>query len=91
MTDPLAPLRGKFRARSAEDLARLRTLLKANDHAELRRLAHGVAGAAGTFGFPALSEAAIVIDDAYTAERTPEPSDFDRLQRELEAVAVPKT
>jgi HPt (histidine-containing phosphotransfer) domain-containing protein len=87
--DPLAPLRQKFRARSADDLTRLRLLLEENDAAELRRLAHGIAGAAGTFGFPALSKAAIVIDDAYVAGRTPEPTDFDRLERELEAVAIP--
>jgi HPt (histidine-containing phosphotransfer) domain-containing protein len=90
VTDPLAPLREKFRLRSVDDLARLKTLLEAKDEVELRRLAHGIAGAAGTFGFPALSEAAVVIDDAYMAGRTPSPGAFDRLQRELEAVAAPK-
>lgn len=90
MTDPLAPLRAKFRARAADDLARLRALREANDQAELRRLAHGIAGAAGTFGFPELGKAAVVIDDDCVAGRTSERSAFDRLQRELEAVAAPK-
>ncbi len=89
MTDPLAPLREKFRARSAEDLTRLRTLLKAADASELRRLVHSVAGAAGTFGFPALSAAAIAIDDDYAAGREPEGDAFARLERELEAIAIP--
>lgn len=87
MTDPLAPLRARFRVRAVEDLARLRTLREANDAAELRRLAHSVAGAAGTFGFGALSEAAIVIDDDYVAGRTPQLAALERLERELEAAA----
>jgi HPt (histidine-containing phosphotransfer) domain-containing protein len=87
VTDPLAPLRAKFRVRATEDLARLRTLRGANDADELRRLAHSVAGAAGTFGFAALSEAAIVIDDDYVAGRTPKPAAFERLEHELEAAA----
>jgi HPt (histidine-containing phosphotransfer) domain-containing protein len=90
VTDPLAPLRERFRARSAEDLVRLQALLEAADARELRRLVHGIAGAAGTFGFPALSKAAIVIDDAYVSGLTPDTEDFDRLKRELEAVALPK-
>jgi HPt (histidine-containing phosphotransfer) domain-containing protein len=89
MTDPLAPLRDRFRTRTAEDLIRLRALLAAGDADELRRLAHGIAGAAGTFGFPKLSEAAILIDDDYVAGRTPDQAAFDRLEQELVAVATP--
>jgi HPt (histidine-containing phosphotransfer) domain-containing protein len=90
VTDPLAPLRERFRLRSAEDVARLRSLLEAGDAGALRRLVHGIAGAAGTFGFPSLSEAAILIDDDYAAGHRPERAAFDRLERELEAVAAPK-
>ncbi len=87
MTDPLAPLRERFRARSAEDLVRLRALLDSEDTDELRRLAHSIAGAAGTFGFPTLSRAAAIIDDAFVAGHTPGQASFDRLEQELEAVA----
>lgn len=88
MTDPLAALRERFRTRSAEDLVRLRDLLESADADELRKLAHNIAGAAGTFGFPTLSRAAAIIDDAYVAGRTPTPATFDRLAHELEAVAT---
>ena len=88
MTDPLAPLRARFRIRAGEDLARLRDLRQADDAAELRRLAHGIAGAAGTFGFRPLSEAAIVVDDDYVAGRTPTPKAFERLDQELAAAAA---
>lgn len=92
MTDPLAALREKFRARSANDLTRLKTLVEGDLLSkDLRHLAHSLSGAAGTFGFPALSEAAGLIDDDYAAGRTPERPAFDRLQRELEAVTAPKT
>lgn len=92
MTDPLAALREKFRLRSAGDLARLRDLVQGDLGAsDLRHLVHSLAGAAGTFGFPALSEAAVLIDDDYAAGRTPDRASFDRLERELEAVTAPKT
>lgn len=91
MTDPLAALREKFRARSANDLIRLRTLVQGDLlSTELRHLAHSLAGAAGTFGFPALSEAAALIDDDYAAGRTPGRAAFDRLERELDAVTAPE-
>ncbi|NBW11747.1 MAG: Hpt domain-containing protein [Caulobacteraceae bacterium] len=88
MTDPLAPLRARFRLRAAEDLTRLQALRQAGDAAELRRLAHGISGAAGTFGFPDLSEAAGRIDDDYVAGQTPTSEAFARLERALEAAAA---
>lgn len=91
MTDPLAALRAKFRARSATDLVRLRVLVQGDPaSADLRHLVHSLAGAAGTFGFPALSEAAALIDDAYAAERLPDRPMLDRLERELEVVTTPQ-
>ena len=87
MTDPLAALRNRFRARSANDLERLKVLMQDDlTGKDLRHLVHSLAGAAGTFGFPALSEAAVLIDDDYAAGRTPDRSSFDRLERELIAM-----
>jgi len=59
---------GRFRLRLARDLVHLRELTagtpSATQMAELGRLVHGLAGAAGTFGFPEIGDAAIALDDA---------------------------
>lgn len=91
MTDPLAPLRERFRARAAEDLTRL-TALVAGDLAaqELQILTHNLAGAAGTFGYGPLSEAAMAIDDRYASDRLPEPEQITLLQQRLQDVAEPR-
>lgn len=92
MTDPLAALREKFRARSRDDLMRLKGLVQGDLLAQdLRHLVHGLAGAAGTFGFPALSAAAASIDDDYAAGRTPRRQAFDVLQQQLEAITGPSS
>ena len=91
MTDPLAALRDKFRARTAQDLVQFKALIRGElTSRELRHLVHSLAGAAGTFGFPALSEAAALVDDDYAAGRTPDKAALDRLHRELEGVATPR-
>ena len=84
MSDPLAPLRERFRKRATDDLARLRLLMTGDLSAnELRTLAHNMAGAAGTFGYPALSEAAMAVDDRYVAGGTPTPEQLALLERKL--------
>ena len=89
MRDALAELRDRFRARSATDLTRLQALVQGDlKSKELRHLVHSLAGAAGTFGFPTLSTAAILIDDDFATGRTPDRSSFDRLERELEAMSA---
>lgn len=88
MNDPLAPLRQRFRARAAEDLKALRRLAAEDlTHPELRRLAHNIAGAAGTFGFPSLSTAAARIDDILVEGATPGAAELSELEAELEAAA----
>lgn len=68
MTDPMAAFREKFRQRCAVDRERLTFAFEAwrrgepGAHGELVAITHGLAGAGGTFGFPALS------DHASTAE-----------------------
>lgn len=44
---------------------------------------HNLSGAAGTFGYPALSAAAMAIDDVYAAGARPDPDLFAALQAEL--------
>ncbi|MFC5344416.1 Hpt domain-containing protein [Brevundimonas staleyi] len=88
MNDPLAPLRERFRKRAADDLARLRVLMTEDLGAdELRRLAHNIAGAAGTFGYPALSAAAMAVDDEYVAGRTPNAEHLGLLEQRLAEAA----
>jgi HPt (histidine-containing phosphotransfer) domain-containing protein len=68
----IAELREQFRARTAEEIplieqhwAALRAGGAPRAEAEaLRRIVHRMAGSAGSFGFPALGEAAIPLDDA---------------------------
>ena len=92
-TDPLADLRGRFIARSRERVQSLRRLIDAApDHrarhaaeaaAEpaalaIARLAHQLAGAAGTFGYAALGQAAAVLEDRARAAKG-DASTFDPL------------
>jgi HPt (histidine-containing phosphotransfer) domain-containing protein len=58
--DPLAPLRSRFIARGAEDLASLRAHLAGGrlSPTALRFTVHRLSGAAGIFGYAEISEAA---------------------------------
>lgn len=88
MNDPLAPLRERFRKRAADDLARLRVLMTGDLAAnELRALAHNMAGAAGTFGYAPLSEAAMAIDDCYVEGRLPDAAQLALLEQRLAEAA----
>ena len=55
--DPFAPLRQRFLTRCADQLAELKAIARGRDSQPLRsndpliRIAHSLAGAAGTFGF----------------------------------------
>jgi HPt (histidine-containing phosphotransfer) domain-containing protein len=87
MTDPLAGLRERFRTRCGDELEQVRALRQSPTAAELMRVVHNLAGAAGIFGFAALSAAAAVIDDGFASGRTPDPKLLDALEAELAAVA----
>ncbi|RWA60337.1 MAG: histidine phosphotransferase [Mesorhizobium sp.] len=69
-TDPFAPLRQRFLARCADQLTELKvareTPLPGND--PLIRLAHSLAGAAGTFGFPEISAKASALETLLTEQ-----------------------
>ena len=65
----MTELRARFLDRIAADRAALEAAERASDSPEIRRIAHGLAGAAGIFGFPEISEAASAVDQAAEAER----------------------
>lgn len=88
MTDPLAPLRDRFRARALADRAELEALAAGDPtSAKLRRLVHNLAGAAGTFGYGPLSQAAIEVDDQMASGLPADPASLDRLKERLDEVA----
>lgn len=63
--DPqFAALVERFRERAADEAQGIRAALADGNAAEVRALAHSLAGAAGTFGFAAISELARPLDEA---------------------------
>lgn len=88
MTDPLSPLRDRFRARLAADSADLDVLSQGDLKGEdLRRLVHNLAGAAGTFGFGPLSRTAMEIDDQMASGLPADAGSLDRLKQGLDEAA----
>ncbi len=88
MTDPLAPLRQRFRVRAGDDLVRFRRLVSGDRTGEeLRLLVHNLAGAAGTFGYGPLSAAAMAIDDCYASGAPPDETQIALLDDRLSEVA----
>jgi HPt (histidine-containing phosphotransfer) domain-containing protein len=80
VSDALEALRRRFIARCVDDLARLRDLARGDlSSSELQDLAHSLAGAAGTFGFPHVSELAGRVDDRFALGQTPSQADVDAL------------
>lgn len=81
MTDPMEAFKARFRDRCAIDLAALERLRKDSVRSgdELRRIAHGLSGSGGTFGFPAVSDAAAPVDDALIEGRPATAAELERL------------
>lgn len=87
----MAALQARFVARCAGDLERLRELANAGEPGtgEMRLLAHSLAGAGATFGFPGVSTAAGLLDDAFVAGQAPSEAEVGALIAALEAVVTP--
>ncbi|HEY0627096.1 MAG TPA: Hpt domain-containing protein [Allosphingosinicella sp.] len=60
----MAQLRARFVVRAAEQREQLTAALMAGDRDEVRRLAHGLSGSAGVFGFPEISVDAQAVEEA---------------------------
>ena len=65
----------------AKDVQRIETALDAADRTQLASIAHQLKGAAGSYGFPALSEQADRVESAIAREEA-----ADRVQREVHAL-----
>lgn len=84
--DPLAVLRAEFRVRLAEDRAALAQALAGRDLDRVERVAHGLAGAAGLFGFSDIGAAALAVDDGFASGRGLDAQAVDRLIVALDAL-----
>lgn len=81
MTDALRLLQARFIERCRADLEQLGRL--GSDHPDLGMIAHRLAGSAGSFGYPEISEAAAVVDDH--ARYGPQPA-FEDVQNLIQAL-----
>lgn len=88
MTDPMEAFRARFRERCGVDLAALEKLMNDGVRSgdELRRIAHGLSGSGGTFGFPGVSDAAAAVDDALIDRRPATDAELEGLVAALRDV-----
>lgn len=82
MTDAIELLRARFLDRCRTDLEQLGGLEP--DHPDVGMIAHRLAGAAGSFGYPEISEAAAVVDDRARYGPTPSSADVHAMARAME-------
>ena len=75
---------GRFRDRLEADRASIARLNKTGDLNGLERVVHGLAGAAGTFGYAEVGEIAIEIDEAFRGGRKPTALEVTRLLATLQ-------
>lgn len=83
----MAALRSAFVARCRTDLAELRRLGDLGDIAGVGALVHRLAGAAGSFGFPEISAAALAVDQQIRDGGAASQTDMERLLRLLTDLA----
>jgi HPt (histidine-containing phosphotransfer) domain-containing protein len=75
---------GSFRDRLEADRASIAQLSEGGDIERLRRIVHALAGAAGTFGFAAIGDIAIELDNRFIAGHPVMAVDVARLLAALE-------
>lgn len=84
--DPLTALRAEFCVRAVEDRAALAQALAVGDLDRVERVAHGLAGSAGLFGFTDIGAAALAVDDGFASGRGLDAAAVDRLIASLDAL-----
>ena len=75
---------GTFHARLEADRAAIAQLSETGDFAKLQQIVHGLAGAAGTFGFAEIGDIAIALDDDFIEGRQITAVELARLLAALE-------
>jgi HPt (histidine-containing phosphotransfer) domain-containing protein len=85
-SDPLEALRQRFVERARADADVLEQALLQGERLEMERLVHGLAGAAGLFGYRALSEQAVSLDAQFARRDPPDEAMLRDLIRAARAV-----
>ena len=81
---------GSFRVRLEDDRQAVAQLSDSGDLDKLKQIVHGLAGAAGTFGYGEVGDIAIELDDTFVKDGTVDPRDIARLLAALEqALGLP--
>lgn len=75
---------GSFRTRLESDRQAIAQISDSGNLGELERLVHGLAGAAGTFGYTEIGNVAIELDDRFVAGEPVLAADIARLLAALE-------
>lgn len=88
MTDPIAALRSLFVERCRDDVRDIRRLRDRSDMDALGAIVHRLAGAAGSFGFPDISRAALKVDQQIRYDREIPEADVERLLALLAEVST---
>jgi HPt (histidine-containing phosphotransfer) domain-containing protein len=78
--------RAAYAGRAKGHVAEIESCLSEGRIEDARRAAHKLSGSAGTYGFPALSDAAREIDDALARSNLVDAKLLDRLRVVCEAV-----
>ena len=82
---------GSFRGRLEDDRQTIAQLSDSGNLDELRQIVHGLAGAAGTFGYGEIGDVAIEIDDRFVAGEAVTAAAIARLLAALEqALGTPE-
>jgi len=88
LDDRFNALKVRFRGFCGQEAARLRAHLAGTPEPDLAALVHGLAGAAGTFGYPEVGDPAIALDQVFLNGGTPTPEALADLADRLEALAA---
>ncbi len=87
--EDLVGLIDEFVTELGVDIAAMRNKMESRDHEGLRRLAHQMKGAGGSYGYPVLTEAAKVLEDAANARNVEaSASALDNLEVLCKAVVL---
>lgn len=77
--DTLDAIRQRFRERALADAEALSEALRAGNRAQIEALAHGLAGAAGIFGFTEIGGKAKAVDQKFADGGTPSSAQIEAL------------
>lgn len=84
--DPMEALRLRFVERARTEADVLEKALLQGDRAEMERVVHGFAGAAGVFGYRALSDQAAALDAQFARRDRPDEDGLRGLIRAARAI-----